>query len=379
DRVGSGHRGGQPRTRGVVPPPPAAAGPDPAAHARGRAGRAPRLLPRRLRRRAALPVPRPRAGPALGRRGHRPAAAGRAGHLGLAPGPGGGAGRRRPCPGRDRHGLPDVPRARCRMDARRRPAGGHQPVPRRGQRRLGPGRARLQPVHDRHRLAVPARDRLRHGGAARRLGERRPGLPRRRRDQPGRGQRGDDLRRQLLRARRLLLPEQPVRDQRPAGAADPDPAVPARGRLRLPGRARRRQRRPRRPRRDAGRVAGCPRGSGPHLHRGVHLPDGRAHDLRRPHPLPAGQRAGGMEAARPDRPAQGPPLAQRDRRRRVLRLSGRRGRRAGRADPPGHHGDARPRSHHHVRPRLRRADAAAGRPAGRVRRLPRQLRGRRAM
>ena len=120
---------------------------------------------------------------------------------------------------------------------------------------------------------------------------------------------------------RLLLPEQPVRDQRAAGAPDPDPAVPARRRLRLPRRPGRRQRRPRRPRRHPGRARRRPRGPGADVHRGVHLPDGRAHHLRRPHPLPAGQRAGGVEAARPDRPAQGLPVAQRHRRPRLLRLA----------------------------------------------------------
>ena len=255
------------------------------------------------------------------------------------------------------------------------PLAGDEPVPGRGQRRLGPGRPRLQPLHDRHRLAVPARDRLRDGRAARRRGERRPRVPGRRRDQPGRGQRGDDLRRELLRAGRLLLPEQPVRDQRAARAPDAGAAVPAGRGLRVPRRAGRRQRRPRRPRRDPGRAARRPRGPGTDVHRGVHLPDGRAHHLRRPHPLPAGQRAGGVEAARPDRPVQGLPVAQRDRRRRVLRERRRRGRRAGRPHPQRHARDARPRPDQHVRPRLRRADAAAGRPARGVRRVPRELRG----
>ena len=49
----------------------------------------------------------------------------------------------------------------------------------------------------------------------------------------------------LQRADRLLLPEQPVRDLRAAGAADPHPALPAGGRLRLPRRTGRRQRRAR--------------------------------------------------------------------------------------------------------------------------------------
>ena len=56
---------------------------------------------------------------------------------------------------------------------------------------------------------------------------------------------------------------------------------------------------------------------------------------------------------------------------RLLRLGRRRGRRAGRPHPAGHARDARPGADQHVRPRLRRADAAAGRPARRVRRVPR--------
>ena len=51
-----------------------------------------------------------------------------------------------------------------------------RPVPRGRPRRLGPGRAQLPPVHDRHRRADPARHRLRDGHPARRRGRhRRPG------------------------------------------------------------------------------------------------------------------------------------------------------------------------------------------------------------
>ena len=103
----------------------------------------------------------------------------------------------------------------------------------------------------------------------------------------------------LQRAGRVLLPEQPVGDLRAAGAAEPHPALPA-GRAASASPAsgstattcspclavtrQALQARPRRP--------------GPDAHRGVHLPDGRAHHLRRPDPVPAGQRAGGLEAAR---------------------------------------------------------------------------------
>ena len=53
--------------------------------------------------------------------------------------------------------------------------------------------------------------------------------------------------------------------------------------------------------------AGRPRGPGPDADRGLHLPDGRAHHHRRPHPVPARQRARGVEAEGPDRAGQGLP------------------------------------------------------------------------
>ena len=43
---------------------------------------------------------------------------------------------------------------------------------------------------------------------------------------------------------------------------------------------------------------------GPDLHRGLHLPDGRAHHLRRPHQVPRLRRGRGLEAPRPDRALQ---------------------------------------------------------------------------
>ena len=54
-------------------------------------------------------------------------------------------------------------------------------------------------------------------------------------------------------------------------------------------------------------------GPGPDADRGVHLPDGRAHHHRRPDPVPAGQRARGVEAEGPDRAGQGLPGAHRRR------------------------------------------------------------------
>ena len=89
------------------------------------------------------------------------------------------------------------------------------------QRRLGPAGEALPALHDRHRLADAARDRLRDGraeGRRRRRRGRRGGhrLLRRRREQPGRRQRGVRVGQRLQRAGRLLLPEQPV------GHLDPD-------------------------------------------------------------------------------------------------------------------------------------------------------------
>ena len=198
----------------------------------GRAGPAPRLPPRPLGRRdcrastatwcsSAGSTPRPppcsaraswASGPPCSARRPRRSAPGRA----LQP-----AG----------HGVPDLPRARRRLVPRRRPAQAARAVPRRQPRRLGPGRAQVPPVHDRDRRPDAARHRLRHGHPARRgAPERRRGgdrLLRRRRHQPGRRERGVRLGRVIQRAGRVLLPEQPVGDLRAAGAADPDPALPA--------------------------------------------------------------------------------------------------------------------------------------------------------
>ena len=199
-------------------------------------------------------------GPQARRRGDRPAAPGRAGHLGQPARPGGGPGRLRPGAAHAGHGLPDLPRARRALLPGHRPDHAAGPVPRRRPGRLGPERVQVQHVHDRHRRADPARDRLRdghHHGRQGRHRRRRGGdrLLRRRRHQPGRRERGVRLGQRLQRADRVLLPEQPVRDLRAAGAADPGPALPAGRRLRLPRRTGRRQRR-------AGLLRGDPHGAG---------------------------------------------------------------------------------------------------------------------
>src|SRR5437763_1141139 len=82
---------------------------------------------------------------------------------------------------------------------------------------------------------------------------------------------------------------------------------------------------------DPGGAGPRPGGLRTHADRGVHLPDGRAHHLRRPDPLPAGQRAGELEAEGPDRAAQGVPGPHRAGRPRVPRRGRGRGRGAGRA------------------------------------------------
>ena len=92
---------------------------------------------------------------------------------------------------------------------------------------------------------------------------------------------------------RLLLPEQPVGHLRAQRAADPHPALPARPRLRLPRRAGRRQRRARGVCRDQARARGGPLRPGPDPRRGVHLPDGRPHDLGRPDQVPRLRRGRG--------------------------------------------------------------------------------------
>ena len=185
-----------------------------------------RLLRRLHRRGVPRALPRPGAGPAARRRGDRAAAPGRAGHLGQPARPGGGPGRLRPGAAAAGHGLPDLPRARRPLLPRHRPDHAAGPVPRRRPGRLGPERVQVQHVHDRHRRADAARDRLRHGhhhGRQGRHRRRRGGhrLLRRRRHQPGRRQRGVRLGQRLQRADRVLLPEQPVRHLRAARSARP--------------------------------------------------------------------------------------------------------------------------------------------------------------
>ena len=188
-------------------------------------------------------LPRPGAHPALRRRGHRAAAPGRAGPVGLPARPGGRPGRLRPRAAPDDYVFPTYREhgvAWCR---------GVDPLNLLGMFRgvnhggWDPQREELPPLHDRHRRADPARHRLRHGRAARRQRRhrrrrprhRRHRLLRRRRHQPGRRQRGVHLRRRLQRPGRVLLPEQPVGDLRAHREADPRPALTARRGFGFPG------------------------------------------------------------------------------------------------------------------------------------------------
>ena len=91
------------------------------------------------------------------------------------------------------------------------------------------------------------------------------------------------------------------------------------------------------------------------VHRGVHVPDGRAHHLRRPEPLPLGRRGGVLAPARPDRPAADVPGGPRRAAAGLPRHPGCRGRRAGRAHPDRGARDGPPVGRVDVRARLRDA------------------------
>ena len=185
-----------------------------------------------------------------------------------------------------------------------------------------PNTQQFPPVHDRHRLADAARDRVRDGRRQGRRGQRRDRLLRRRRVQPGRRRGGLHLLRRLQRPGRVLLPEQPVGDLRAHREADARAALPARAGLRLPRRAGRRQRRAGLPRRDQVRPGAGPPRRRAHPGRGVHLPDGRAHHLRRPDEVPGRRGARGVGGQGPDPAPARLPGDRGPRGRRVLRGAG---------------------------------------------------------
>src|SRR5262252_1128723 len=145
---------------------------------------------------------------------------------------------------------------------------------------------------------------------------------------------------------------------------------PEGGRLRLPGHSGGWQRRAR-------RLRGVPRGGGPgargrrpHAHRVRHLSPGHAHHGGRSDQVPDG---GGSEGVGAEGTAHALPRLPRGQAalRRVRRGAGGRGDRARGGTLRGH---ARSRSSRHVRPRLRRAARAPGRPARRARRAPAGIR-----
>ena len=199
------------------------------------------------------PLPRPRAGAPVGRRGHRAAAAGRARHLGLA------ARARRP--------RRSAPAARCSAGDMAFPTyrehgvawtRGVDPLQVMGLFR-GVDNGGWNPAERGFNLytIVIGSQCLHATGYA--MGVQRDGAESAVLAFLGDGatSQGEVNEAMIFAASfsapgRLLLPEQPVRDQRAARAPVAGPAVPARRRLRLPRRAGRRQRRPRRPGRHPG-------------------------------------------------------------------------------------------------------------------------------
>ena len=281
-----------------------------AAHPRGRAGRPPRLLGRLHRRGVPRALPRPGARAPARRRGDRAAAPGRAGHLGRLLGQEAaqvGSGRAL----RDRrHGLPDLPRARRRLLPRRRPAAcrsacsaasttaaGTRTRPTSTCTRSSSARSRCTPPATRWASPRTARSARDDGEAViAYFGD-------------GATSQGDvneafvwasvfnapvvffcqnnqyAISEPLERQTRVPL------YQRAAGFGFPGVRVDGNDVLAVLAVTR-------------AALDDARSGQGPTLDRGVHLPDGRAHHLRRPDPLPARQRGRGVAGQGPDRPGQ---------------------------------------------------------------------------
>ncbi len=111
-------------------------------------------------------------------------------------------------------------------------------------------------------------------------------------------------------------------------------------------------------------------GEGPHPRRGVHLPHGRPHHLRRPHPLPRRRGAAGLGGEGPD-PAPSPvPGGFRPRGRGILRGTRGRVRDVGQTSARSGPRHARPGPLRHLRERVRGRARARRRGARPVRRLP---------
>ena len=147
--------------------------------------------------------------------------------------------------------LPDLPRARRRLvpaaSTRSSCSALFRGVTNGG---WDPHEQQLRALHDRHRQPEPCTPSATPWACQRDGARRRRSSPTSATARPARATstRRSSSPSVVQRARRVLLPEQPVGDLRAAGEADPHPAVPARGRLRLPRRPGRRQRRARRPR-----------------------------------------------------------------------------------------------------------------------------------
>ena len=223
----------------------------------------------------------------------RPGAAGPHGRLPVQPRPGSLPGRRGPVPGRGRLAVPHLPRLRGRDGPRRGPGGDHDAAS------AATGTAATTRTSTRSASsATPLTTQLLHAvgvaHAAKLRGEDTvvAGHVRRRRHQRRRLPRGAELRRRLPPARGLLRPEQPVRHLRAARAPVRGAVAGAQGRRLRHGRA------------SAwtattwSRCSPCwagpwsgPRRRRPAPGRGPHLPDAGAHQRRRRHPLPPGQRS----------------------------------------------------------------------------------------
>ena len=153
-----------------------------------------------------------------------------------------------------------------------------------------PARAQLPPVHDRHRQPDPARHRLRHGHPARRRRRRGDRLLRRRRHLPGRRERVVHLgvacstRRSCSSARTTSGPSPSRWRSSPASRCTGGPSGFGFPGVRVDGNDVFAV-----PRRDPQGAGRRQRRAGPDAHRGVHLPHGRPHHLRRPDPLPGGR------------------------------------------------------------------------------------------
>ena len=300
-------------------------------------------------------LPRHGRHPRVRRAGDQPAAAGSAGAVAAELRAGGRAGRlgaRRPPAGPP---LPVLPRARGGAHPRRRPHRHHPRHARAHARRLEPVRSeeRQRPhLHARARLADPARD------GARRWAwsfDGRCGTGDPERDEAVIVYYGDgassqgDVHEAMVFAASYRTPEVfflqnnqwaisvPVATQSPLAAAQ------ARRGLRDavdPGRRQRRAgelgRDPRRARRGARRTR-------PARDRGDDLPDGRAHDERRPDEVPHLRRGGVVAAPRSDRPHEGVPAGP-GRVGGVLRRRGCRVRRRGGGHPRPHRRARRPRA-----------------------------------